>query len=266
MGMVSETPEEMDGMSARLSALSAVKSAADAQELALASAADGLLGTAPGRKGSSTIEPLSEKDFSKTMTNIRDMLVDPERMYARIPPEMHGAAPLTAGQTAMTMINAARYLDSKAPKNPYEGMPPAIAPQWAPSPAELDQFNRYREAVVAPANVLKNMAKGYIAPEQVEAIQAVYPAMYADLQQKISERLMMLKKPLAYQQRAALAAIIGPGALGMSPQQVQILQQTQMLASGQDSGQGKPMKGPDGRQDVNESQIQTESQKLEGRA
>ena len=265
MGMSPETPEEMDGMSQRLAALDAVKRAADAQELQLSAAADGLFGSTPGRKSGLSTPNLSAKDFEKTVKGLRDIIADPERMFANIPPEMHGAAPLTAGQTAASMLNAMQYLMSKAPKNPYEGMPPAIAPQWSPSAAELDQFNRYREAVVSPASVLKNMAKGYIAPEQVEALQAVYPAMYADLQQKISERMMMLKKPLGYQQRLALAAVIGPGALSMSPQQVQILQQSQMLASGQDSGQGKPTKGPDGRQDVNEAQIQTEAQKLEAR-
>jgi hypothetical protein len=266
MGMSPEGPEEMDGMSQRLAALDAVKRAADAQELQLSAAADGLFGSTPGRKSGLSVSDLSPKEFEKTVKGLRDIIADPERMFANIPPEMHGAAPLTAGQTAASMLNAARYLDSKAPKNPYEGMPPAIAPQWAPSAAELDQFNRYREAVVAPASVLKNLAKGYIAPEQVEALQAVYPQMYAKLQQQITERMMMLKKPLEYQQRLALAAIIGPGALSMSPQQVQILQEAQGLAAGQESGQGKAMKGPDGRQDVNEAQIQTESQKLEARA
>jgi hypothetical protein len=172
---------------------------------------------------------------------------------------------MTVGQTAAAVLNAARYLDSKAPKNPYEGMPPAVAPQWEPSPAELDRFNRFREAVESPARVLKNMSQGYIAPEQVEALKAVYPAMYADLQQKIGERLMMQKKPLSYQQRLALSAVLGPTALGMSPQQVQVLQQSQALAWGQQAGQGKSVKPPDGRQAVDEEQIQTEAQKLEAR-
>jgi hypothetical protein len=143
-------------------------------------------------------------------------------------------------------------------------MPVALAPPWQPSAADLDKFNRYREAVEEPARVLKNMSRGLISPEQTEALQVVYPAMYADLQQKITERLMMQKKPMSYQQRVALSAIIGPQALGMSPQQVQILQQSQAIASGPPQGAGGKQ-GPDGRQDVDEDQIQTESQKLEAR-
>jgi hypothetical protein len=264
MGMSPESPEEMAGFSQRLASLDAIKRAADAQEMAVSAAADGLFGSAPGRKarvGGS----MSLKDYKTTMEGLRKVLTDPESMYAQIPPGLHGTAPMTVGQTAAAVLNAARYLDSKAPKNPYEGMPPAVAPQWEPSPAELDHFNRFREAVESPARVLKNMSQGYIAPEQVEALKAVYPAMYADLQQKIGERLMMQKKPLSYQQRLALSAVLGPTALGMSPQQVQVLQQSQALAWGQQAGQGKSVKPPDGRQAVDEEQIQTEAQKLEAR-
>ena len=99
----------------------------------------------------------------------------------------------------------------------------------------------------------------------MEALQAVYPAIYSKLQQKITERLTSYQKPLTYQQRLALAGFMGPAALGMSPQQIQVIQQSQTLAQGKDSRQGGSPKPPDGRQDVNEEQIATEAQKLEGR-
>jgi len=264
MGMSPESPEEMQGMGTRLASLDAVKRASDAQSAALASAADGLFGSAAGRKGTPS-SVLSQKEYVNFTESLRKLIKNPEDLYARIPPDMHGVAPNTVGQTAASIVKAAQYLDSKAPKNPYEGMPPSIAPAWQPSAADLDKFNRYKEAVENPAKVLKNLAQGYQSPEQIEALKAVWPSMYADLQQKISERMMMLKKPLTFQQKNALAMVLGPGALAMSPMQVQILQQGQGLAKGQDSGQGKPSKGPDGRQDVNEKQIQTEAQKLEAR-
>ena len=260
-----ESPEEVDAAGQRLAVLDSMQRLADQQGEEMDRAVDGIFGATPGRKGGGIGTSLSQKEFLKLKGQFDAAMASPEAAFEGIPPELRAAAPAAATQTAAASMQAMQYLMSKAPKNPYEGMPPTIAPQWSPSAAELDQFNRYREAVVAPASVLKNMAKGYIAPEQVEALQAVYPAMYAKLQEQISERMMMLKKPLSYQQRLALAAVIGPGALSMSPQQVQILQQSQGLASGKDSGQGKPMKGPDGRQDVNEAQIQTEAQKLEAR-
>jgi hypothetical protein len=264
VGLPAESAEEVDAAGQRLSVLASMEAAAEAQAVAMDSAIDGLFGSAPGRKAS--VGPsLSAKEFAKMTAANQDLLANPEKVFEQIPPDMRAAAPAATAEATMTLLNAARYLDSKAPKNPYEGMPPAVAPQWEPSPAELDHFNRFREAVESPARVLKNMSQGYIAPEQVEALKAVYPAMYADLQQKIGERLMMQKKPLSYQQRLALSAVLGPTALGMSPQQVQVLQQSQALAWGQQAGQGKSVKPPDGRQAVDEEQIQTEAQKLEAR-
>ena len=265
VGLAAETPEEVDATGQRLSVLASMEAASEAQGVAMDSAVEHLFGSAPGRKSVSLGPSLSAKDFAKLNASNQEMLANPDKVFEQIPPDVRSAAPAASAQAAMTILNAARFLDSKAPKNPYEGMPQAVAPQWEPSPAELDRFNRYREAIEAPARVLKNMANGYIAPEQIEAIKAVYPAMYADLQQKIGERLMMQKKPLSYQQRLAVSMVIGPTALGMSPQQVQVLQQSQALAWGQQAGQGKSVKPPDGRQDVNEEQVQTEAQKLEER-
>lgn len=264
LGMEPPSPDRAAAVSGRLAALESMKRAADENEVLMASAADGLFGAAPGRKGgvSST---MSRKEYEKALEGIRATLRDPESAYAKIPAEFQSAAPGLMGMTALTALNAARFLEQRAPKNPYEGMPPSVAPRWAPSAEELDRFSRLKEAVESPARVLKNMSAGYMSPDQIEAIKAVYPAMYADLQQKIGERLAVYPKALSYKQKLALSAVIGPGALGMSPQQVQVLQQAQALASGAGNGQGQPVKRPDGRQDVNEDQMTTESEKLEAR-
>ena len=75
---------------------------------------------------------------------------------------------------------------------------------------------------------------------------------------------MQTHKPLNYQQKTAIMSILGPGAVGMSPQQVQILQQSFQQASGQQQGGG--MKKPDGRQSVDqEKNQQTQAQRLEAR-
>lgn len=259
-----ESGDEVTAAGARLAALDAVDKHAQDTAAQLDAGVAGLFGAAPGRKGS-VATPMTKKEYEKARASMEAMIRDPVAAFEQVPQDLSVSAPEATGTATQKVLAAVQFLYSKAPKNPYAGMPPAVAPKWEPDAVSLDRFSRYKEAVESPARVLKNMANGYIAPEQVEALKAVYPAMYADLQQKISERLMMLKKPLSYQQRLAVTAIIGPGALGMSPQQVQVLQQSQALASGQNSGQGKPMKGPDGRQDVNEEQLQTEAQKLENR-
>ena len=265
IGMEPESPEQMAGIGQRLSALDALQRAGQQRDDATQSAIDGLFGTAPGRKGPQG-STLSAKEFEKFRDLNRQILADPEAAYARIPPEITSSASETSGLAAMTMLRAAQFLNSKMPKDPYEGMPASVRPEWQPSAADLDRFNRYKEAVESPARVLKNMANGYISQEQVDALKAVYPATYADLQQKIGERLAVWQKPLTYQQRLAFSAILGPKALAMTPQQVQILQMaTQVPAGGPGGPGGTNPSRPDGRQDVNEEQIQTEAQKLESR-
>lgn len=258
-----ESDHEVDAAGQRLAVLDALESATAQQRDDLDGAVAGLFGSAPGRKGGIGTT-MSLKDYEKASTSISQILSDPTAAFEQVPGELRAGAPATASEAAAKLVQIAQFLDTKLPKSPFAGMPPALAPPWQPSPADLDKFNRYREAVEEPARVLKNMSRGLISPEQVEALQTVYPAMYADLQQKITDRLMMQKQPLPYQQRVALAAIIGPQALGMSPQQVQILQQSQTLAAGAPQP-GSATKGPDGRQKVDEDQMQTESQKLEGR-
>lgn len=258
-----ESPEEVDAAGARLAVLDALERSTTDHQEQLDGAIDSLFGTAPGRRGSLAAVP-TLKDFKLTSDSIQQIVADPVKAFEAIPPEIQAGAPSVSAEAAAKLVRMAQFLDSKMPKDPNAGMPPSVAPPWEPSKYDLDKFNRYKEAVESPARVLKNMAAGYISPEQVEALQAVYPALYADLQQKIGERLMMHKKPLSYQQRLAMSAIIGPGALSMTPQQVQILQQTQAEASQPPQPAGGS--GPDGRQDVNqENNLDTQAQKLEGR-
>lgn len=263
LGLPVESPEEVDAAGQRLAVLDALEASTQAQTEELDAAVSGLFGASPGRKGSVSAV-MAPKEFKVASESIAAILKDPTAAFEQVPAELRAGAPATATEAAGKLVQIAQFLDSKMPKSPFQGMPAALAPPWQPSSVEIDRFGRYAEAVNQPARVLKNMARGFISPEQVEALQAVYPAMYADLQQKISERLLMQKKPLPYQQRAALAAILGPQALGMTPQQVQILQQSQVMSAG--AGQpGSATKGPDGRGDVDEESIQTESQKLEKR-
>lgn len=257
-GLPVESQEEVDGFGARFAVLSSIQEQADDYGASLGSASEGLF----TGKGGATPSRLSAKDFKETSKSLEALLNNPEKAFESIPPDLMAAAPVVAGQAVNTLLNGVKFLHGKMPKNPYANMPESIAPKWEPSPADLDRFNRYKEAVESPAKALKNMANGYVSPEQVEAIKAVYPAIYADLQQKIGERLAEWKKPLSYSQKLALSNIVGPSALAMSPQQVQLLQSaTAKLSSG-----GEPLKAPDGRQSIDtEKNMQTQSQRLEAR-
>ncbi len=264
LGLSVETPEEVQAAGHKMAVLDAIQAATVAQDVETSKAIDGILGSSPGRKGTHSQSVLTAKQFKAFQEANQAKLRNPEKAFEQIPSELMAVAPGTMSAAASKAMEIAKYLDSKAPKNPYAGMPESVAPRWEPSAADLDRFNRCKEAVENPAKVLKNLANGYMSPEQIDAIRAVYPTIYQDLREKLGERLAMSKKPLTYHQKTAAMAILGPGALGMSQQQMQILQQSHQQASAPPGGGG--MKKPDGRQDVDqEKNLQTQSQRLEAR-
>jgi len=89
--------------------------------------------------------------------------------------------------------------------------------------------------------------------------------MYADIKEKLVERIMGAKEPLPYNKRASLALILGPQVVGISPQQFQLLQQVHATTASQGRG-GAGGGSTDGRQKVDQNKnAQTQSQRLESR-
>jgi hypothetical protein len=267
LGLAPEAPGDVTVASQRMAYLGAVNAAAAEYDMTLAGAVDGLLGTKAGRKASWSPPSLSAKDFKATRDAVQGILRDPEGFVASTPAELTGSAPATTSTATAALVRGAQFLDSKLPKSPYAGMPESIAPSWEPSQADLAKFARYAEAVTSPEKVMKNLANGYMPPEQIEALQAVYPRMYQDLREKLSERVAGIQKPLTYHQRLALQPVLGPAVFGMSPQQLQIIQASQ--SQGGEGGAGGPgggMRKPDGRQSVDaQKNQQTQAQRLEQR-
>lgn len=263
-GLPVESPAEVEAAGRKLALLDSIQQSAEAQSAAEDAAIDGMFGAAPGRKGSIS-KPVTAREFGNIQAGLYADTANPDRVFEQVPAELRAVAPMTATQAAAVALKGKQFLLSKAPKDPNEGMPVSVRPPWQPSAADLDKFSQYKEAVESPYRVLKNMANGYVSPEQVEALKAVYPSIYSHLQQKIGERLATWQKPLTFQQKLAFSTLLGAQALGMSPQQAQMIQQSQALALGNESRQGGNTKPPDGRQDVDEAQMETESQKLEAR-
>lgn len=263
MGIEPSSNESLSVSSQKLAVYDSMMQMSAGFDQSTDAAIDGLFGAAPGRRGSLG-KGISSKELPAVVDDLKRVVSDPEAAFASIPSEWQGAAPGAANTTAATLIRGKQFLLSKAPRDPNEGMPASVRPPWSPSATDLDKFSQYKEAIESPERVLKNMANGFTSPEQLEALKAVYPAIYAHLQEKIGERLATWDKPLTFQQKLAFSAVLGPKALGMSQQQMQVIQQSQALAVNPESGQGSP-KRPDGRQDVNEAQMETESQKLEAR-
>ena len=96
-------------------------------------------------------------------------------------------APALAGVAGQRAAAASRFLLSKLP---VSYVPPMTSRDDAlVDPMARRKFLRYASAVEDPAGALDMIADGSISIEHAEAIAAVYPDMYADVQRQIMDRL-----------------------------------------------------------------------------
>jgi hypothetical protein len=119
--------------------------------------------------------------------------------------------PQVAQQALATQQRAVDYLASKVPAAPQSmnTLQPHLD-KSAPPPAEMAKFLRAVRAVEDPSSVLDSLQKGDITPEQVDALKAVYPEMYAELQKQIvSEVAALGDKKVPYAKAQALSELFG---------------------------------------------------------
>jgi hypothetical protein len=163
----------------------------------------------------------------------------PEAVKAAIP----GAAPEVIQSAQETAQRSARFLAAKIPPNPTKAG--SLSPQLdktQPSKADQAKFLDYFDTVDDPTSALRSLEKGRITPQQVEALQAVYPEMYRTVQQQVMDHLQGLKEPLPYQQRIKLGVLLQiPTDPTLQPAFVQAIQG--IYAAQPEQGQGLADKG-----------------------
>jgi hypothetical protein len=108
------------------------------------------------------------------------------------------------------ITTANQYLQSKLPRDPLEGelLNPAMS-KWKPSSQEMAEFNRIYEVVENPKVAMDKFSDGTITPEEAEAIQAVHPEIFRQMQSSVMEALTSMKKPVSYDKRVSLSIMFG---------------------------------------------------------
>lgn len=260
LGLGPDGPNVQKGLEKRLDQLSLLQALQGAYDSSANTAQKSLLGSKPGK--TSGFSAVSAKSFDAKSAQIANILQNPGDIYAHLPDAMRATFPQASMQLASTIVNGAKFLDSKMPKDPTGGLKPeALAPAWKPSVVEVDKWLRYHEAVMNPTKAMENLSKGMIVPEYVESLKAVYPKAYSDFQQNLAVQLMQHKGTIPYSKQLALRAILGSTVTGMTNPQSAIIQSIHA-----ENMQGAPSKGPDGRQKVSqEENLQTQAQRIEGR-
>lgn len=123
--------------------------------------------------------------------------------------DLQAHAPETSAAFQRTALTATAYLAQQIPAGHKDFR--SLQPQFQTprvSDSEEYRFNRVFDAVHDPTTVLESMAKGRVSHDQVEAVKAVYPKLFAEMQTKVVEHLHSMKAPLAYDKRVQLGILL----------------------------------------------------------
>lgn len=162
----------------------------------------------------------------KELKNIEDKM----ELYQKSPDEivnnfsknnkqLYSAAPKTSEALQAKIMNAAQFLSSKIPKKQVTPFNDGTV-----SRSELLKFKNYVDAVEDPYKVLDTIKAGYVAPEYMEAFNAVYPKMADAVKEEFAARLPEFKN-LTERQKANLSNILGiDSRKAYSPKGFQTLQ------------------------------------------
>lgn len=162
--------------------------------------------------------------------------------------------PDTHSAVVGTVTRATQFLQSKEP--PKLGNPNPLQPglnSTAPSDSEKQRFVMYNRTIRDPMSVLRDFRNGSVAPEQVEALKAVYPKLYDDIRQRVlagANDMAQRGKEIPYRRRLEIASLFGAPDMDptLNPAYIQQIQGT--FGSGQQAppqGQQPTQQGPAGK-------------------
>jgi ParB-like chromosome segregation protein Spo0J len=102
------------------------------------------------------------------------------------------AMPRLTQAATVTASRGAQYLESQVPRGTVA--PTAFQPTRKVSPSDLQirEFAQKWAAVANPLSVVDDLRRGTVTHAQIDALKAVYPALYAEVQQKALTKIREL--------------------------------------------------------------------------
>ena len=119
--------------------------------------------------------------------------------------EIASLDPATGEQAQQALTRGVLFLADKAPKRPTTLLP-SVA--WAPTPAQLSEWDRYVKAINDPYSLLEDIKKGDVRPQSIEAVKTVYPRIFQEMQQELLLGMIESDQPVPYKIRLNLARIL----------------------------------------------------------
>lgn len=144
----------------------------------------------------------------------REKLAKMVNFYAANPDKMfqqgdNNPLPQYAQGFSATSARAIQYLAAMRPNTDPKA---PLDRKVEVNPIEKAKYNNALDIAQQPLSVLNKMYKGMLTPDDLNALKAIYPSTYKDLQQKITASVVEAKQKdhsLPYQSKLMLSAFLG---------------------------------------------------------
>lgn len=130
-------------------------------------------------------------------------------LVARVSQSLGGASYVAPQLSTALGAAAARGVEFLRSKRPTPNIRPSdilahLDNRQRVSDTEMSKYMRYVDAVENPIKTIEDFGKGQMSREQAEALRAVYPRLFGDLQMQVMEKVAARKESLPYQTLAHL--------------------------------------------------------------
>ena len=151
-----------------------------------------------------------DEEYKKVERRVRELAVDADALMDQqdaMLADMVDDAPTIADATKTVNATALQYLANVKPRPPAN-MPPMQLLTWEPVDADKRKFLRITDAVMNPLETLELAGKGALLPEQIDALNAVYPSLMAEARANLLERIEQTGK-VPEKHRMMVSMILG---------------------------------------------------------
>jgi len=176
--------------------------------------AENILGTAEAKKIQSVTPDVVAKGAVFLMNNPDHM----ERLLSAVGDDIGYYSPDTAQSMKNTLARAVSFLASKAPQS--KPMAPGM-PDLEPTYTEKVRFARYLRVINDPLLLIDDVKSGVVTPEEIEAVEAVYPRLFEEIQGELAYVFTaqsadeIKPTPMTYKERIALSKILKTDMTGI---------------------------------------------------
>jgi hypothetical protein len=227
-------------------------------------------------KGKGLAEGLtrSREDIIKEIQEVKGLVASPqlvEERAARLAGDLPEYAPKTAAAVGGVTSRAVAYLANAVPPGrvPTAVFMDRVRPRY--TDAQLAEYERKAVAVKDPQTVVEELEQGKLNRDGIEAVKAVYPSVFAEMQEATRKHLEELARegktlPLRHEGAVAILLEVPPSDV-WTPS---FIAEMQASKQPQPEGGGEPTAGPQrgaSRRAIktDDSRFLTEAAQIEGR-